>query len=188
MARIEVTGMGNIQRNLSVHISMIKKKALEGMIEAAIDIKNTTEKSLPVTPVYFVNLRSSMFITTALGNKVGENAIFKKGEGAGDKRRVLTAKQLSTLVADHSRVMNNANQECVSDKNISLIMGYTANYAIWVHEMVDAGINWSRPGSGPRWFQMAINANRDNILKRVGSKVSIVLNKGFKGGFESTII
>ena len=63
----------------------------------------------------------------------------------------------------------------------SLIIGYTADYAVFVHEMVDYTaengsvhkINWSRVGSGPKWFECALNRNHDEILKIIADNVKI---------------
>lgn len=40
--------------------------------------------------------------------------------------------------------------------------GFTANYAVFVHEMVDRNINWNRPGSGARFMYAAIARNYRN--------------------------
>lgn len=53
-------------------------------------------------------------------------------------------------------------------KTIGLIMGFSANYAVYVHEMMESSlgnaINWSRPGSGPKFFEAAIKRNVNVIL------------------------
>jgi hypothetical protein len=41
-------------------------------------------------------------------------------------------------------------------------MGYTSNYAAWVHEMV--GVHWTREGSGAHWFIAAIQRNHETIM------------------------
>ena len=59
-------------------------------------------------------------------------------------------------------------------KQSVIIFGYSANYALYVHEMVGP-INWSRPNSGAKWFQAAINRNVDKILVMIqkNSKIGI---------------
>jgi len=57
-----------------------------------------------------------------------------------------------------------------------LTMGFTANYAVFVHEMVDKGgkvINWSRPGSGPKFFEASFKRNKDNVLKEIRDNAEI---------------
>lgn len=56
-------------------------------------------------------------------------------------------------------------------KDPGIIFGFTANYAFWVHEMIGQGINWSRPGSGPKFMQAALNRNVRVILKIIGESV-----------------
>jgi len=45
-----------------------------------------------------------------------------------------------------------------------MIMRFTAGYAIYVHEMEGADINWNRPGSGGKFFESALVRNQENIL------------------------
>ena len=58
----------------------------------------------------------------------------------------------------------------VQGKNHGLLMGFSANYALWVHEMLDPGIKWSKPGSGPKFLEKAIIANHDDILQIIADK------------------
>lgn len=46
-------------------------------------------------------------------------------------------------------------------------LGYTAYYAPYVHEKTGESVEWSRPGSGPRWFEQALRRNTRNILERI---------------------
>jgi len=52
-----------------------------------------------------------------------------------------------------------------------VLMGFTAAYAIHVHEMIDEGskkINWNRPGSGPKFFEKALDREQGEVLKAIG--------------------
>ena len=53
-----------------------------------------------------------------------------------------------------------------------VVFGYSANYALYVHEMLGA-INWSRPNSGAKWFEYAIKRNVDRILAIIAGNVKI---------------
>ena len=60
----------------------------------------------------------------------------------------------------------------------ALLIGFTALYAPFVHELVaptkiGEDINWSRPGSGPKFFQASINRNRKMILLIMAKKAKI---------------
>ena len=60
-------------------------------------------------------------------------------------------------------------------KRFGLLLGFNSNYALFVHEMVDKGkqINWSRPGSGPKFFEAALKRNHKQILKIIGINARI---------------
>ena len=45
-----------------------------------------------------------------------------------------------------------------------VIMGFTARYAVHVHEMVGSNVQWKRPNSGPKFFESAIKRNHKKIL------------------------
>lgn len=51
----------------------------------------------------------------------------------------------------------------------ALQIGFEANYAAAVHEMVDRGrhIDWSRPGSGPKYLEKALDRNKLEMLKDI---------------------
>ena len=74
-------------------------------------------------------------------------------------------------------------------KKHGLLMGFSANYALWVHEMVGAdftsprlrygpGIGkarWyiPRPGAGAKFLESAINRNHDTILQIIADKMKV---------------
>ena len=58
-------------------------------------------------------------------------------------------------------------------KGIGLIMGFSANYALVVHERMEGApwgdtvvgdVAWKRPGSGPKFFEAALKRNHKEIL------------------------
>jgi hypothetical protein len=55
--------------------------------------------------------------------------------------------------------------------NPFLTMGYSANYAVYVHEMV--GAKFQRPGAGAKWFQAAFRRNKDRILEVIREEAQI---------------
>ena len=50
-----------------------------------------------------------------------------------------------------------------------LLLGFSAEYAVYVDEMVGKGkkINWSRPDSGPKFFEASIKRNKNRILEEI---------------------
>jgi len=61
--------------------------------------------------------------------------------------------------------------EAVKVKGMAgLLLGFSANYAVFVHEMVDKDgtvIDWNRPGSGPKFFEQALTRNEKLILQTI---------------------
>ena len=55
--------------------------------------------------------------------------------------------------------------------NPFLTMGYSANYAVYVHELV--GATFQRPGAGAKWFQAAFRRNKDRILEVIRQEAQI---------------
>ena len=61
-------------------------------------------------------------------------------------------------------------------KGFGLLIGFSANYAVFVHEMLDKlnkKINWSRPDSGPKFFEAALKRNKEKILQIIGNNARI---------------
>ncbi len=56
-------------------------------------------------------------------------------------------------------------------KSFGLTMGFTANYAVYVHESV--GRSFQRPGSGPKFFQASLFRNQHEVLKAVQRNAQI---------------
>ena len=46
-------------------------------------------------------------------------------------------------------------------------MGYYTRYAIYVHEMVGAAINWSTPGTGAKFLQRPFEKRLKGMKKRM---------------------
>jgi len=50
-----------------------------------------------------------------------------------------------------------------------LVMGFTADYAWYVHEMV--GAKFKRSGAGAKFLEAALNRNRQEVLKAIRDEV-----------------
>lgn len=55
-------------------------------------------------------------------------------------------------------------------KKYGVRFGYSANYALWVHEMV-GDINWTREGSGAKWLERSINRNHDVLMQIIAASI-----------------
>jgi len=53
----------------------------------------------------------------------------------------------------------------------AVICGFSANYAVFVHEMIGAA--FQRPGAGPKFFQSALRRNQDKILQIIWENAKV---------------
>jgi hypothetical protein len=167
-----VYGMEQVMENLQAQIAMIKGASIQGLIKAAMMIREDTEKTPYITPLDLGNLRSSWFITTAQGKIKNDkwNTGFRNiaGKGIRNTRKV----DASRMATDHVSAITESKGRCVSASLTGkemLVMGYSANYAVYVHENMNA--NFKRDGSGAKWFQEAVNRNSGKILKIIGQNI-----------------
>jgi hypothetical protein len=49
--------------------------------------------------------------------------------------------------------------------------GFSANYAMWVHENMEA--KFQRPGAGPKFFEAALNRNHKAILEAIRGEIKL---------------
>lgn len=158
----QVHGLDQVVSNLNKELEEIENRSMKGLIMAAAHVRNQTEKTPPLTPVDLGNLRSSWFVVTAKSVPVGSGIHKFKGPKAA---------QLST---DHSSTVGEGQGIVASqstEKKKFLMMGYSANYALWVHEML--GANFKRPGAGPKWLESAIKTNSKKIVQIVKDNAQI---------------
>jgi len=55
---------------------------------------------------------------------------------------------------------------------VSFQFGFSAPYAFIVHEMVGENINWTRPGSGPKFMQTHVRNEQARMMKIIERSVS----------------
>jgi hypothetical protein len=163
--KMYLVGFEAVMKNLNAEIRKIENGSMQGLIKAAAMIRRETEKGRTKTPVDLGNLRASWFVVTASSVPVGRGTARFNGPHA------------SEIIAEHSATLGQA-KSIVSSGPVGkkfLMMGYSVNYAGFVHEMINRGkpINWSRDGSGPQWFQRAIDRRKNDILKIIADNVKI---------------
>lgn len=52
-------------------------------------------------------------------------------------------------------------------------MGFTAEYAFFVHEMMGNNIDWNRPGSGGKFLESALRRNHERIIDIIAQDAKI---------------
>jgi len=129
----ELQGLNEVLRRLNKTIDDIELHTKEGLTEAALVVK---ADSVRKTPIDYGNLRSSAFIMVT--DKPADNTSPSfKGPEAGQAQ------------ADHSRGLSEGRGIVNKGKHIyNAIVGYTANYAFWVHEMPMIHPGEPRPSRG----------------------------------------
>jgi len=161
---VGIKGMDVVMSNLNKEIVKIKAGSGAGLIEAAILIRRDMEFTSPKIPIDYGNLRASWFTVTGFGlgagSRGGTGAPFK-GPKAGE------------LAADRAKAVSEGQgiAQSYSNKGLMLMMGFSANYAMFVHENV--GANFKRPGSGAKFFEAALKRNKGKILEIIRSNAQI---------------
>lgn len=167
--KIGIKGADIVMNNLNREIQNIKGASMKGLILSAILIRRDMEDTPPLIPVDTGNLRASWFTATSTGE--GE-----EGNGAS-----FQGKKAEEMQLNHGAVTKVASGIAQASDYPLLVMGFSANYATFVHEMVDfgrgegniVGINWKRPDSGPKFFESALKRNKDKILETIKKNVEI---------------
>lgn len=141
-------------KDLNKEIRALEGRTLEGLIHAVIELQREAE---PGTPVDLGNLRASWFSVSFRGQEeTGVGIVEFKGEQSG------------VLKADHQKVTQAALSAAKSLGNPSqpiVIFGYTANYAVFVHENVGAKFN--RPTARARWLYKAMQSAKGRMLEQI---------------------
>jgi hypothetical protein len=153
----------SLMEELNMELSQIKNGSVKGLVMAAAFIRNKTESESPLTPVDTGNLRASWFVVSATGINAGRGNPKFKGTAAG--KRQTEHSSVVPQAQGEVKAMSNANQQFV-------MLGYTASYSGWVHEMIGAR-NMSRSGSGPKWLESAIKNNKNKIVEIVRDNAKV---------------
>lgn len=168
----KVEGLDTVIANLNKAIKGVKVRTARGMVLAANMIRIETENIVPLTPVDTGNLRASWLVVTAEGlqpDPLGysgkfKNKLFKKMQY-----------KASEIKAQHSAIIGECLSTVSGNKDPMVIFGYSANYAAWVHEMLEKhpDVNWSREGSGGKWLEAAVKRNSKIIVQIIANESMI---------------
>ncbi len=155
-------GLNKVINNLNKEVKKIEGKTLKGLIRAGLIVLRSVEIKSPLTPVDLGNLRASRFLVSSTGKvSMGGSPTFKDGKRKNAKK----------LTSNHGSTLRDAGSVLGVFKKPVVIFGFSAYYAAPVHEMT--GVNWSRPGSGGKFLEKAIDNNVDDMLKVIAKEVKI---------------
>ncbi len=118
-------GLKDIEEKINKKIQEIKEASIRGLIEAGLFIKAEAQKKCPVVTG---NLRASAFVNWTGGTYTEVGKKFSNVEGrALDRER------------DRARVVAESHAQMLKKDNISIDIGFSAEYAVPVHENPRAG-------------------------------------------------
>lgn len=174
--RLGITGTsGNLQRdfaiinaNLNRELEKIKHRSNKGLILAAIAIRRDMEVTPPYIPVDYGNMKASWFIVTKKTADPQSKAMQKT---VASFKYAKSVKVLQDLKEGHMEVISSAEGK-LSKYPIGVLCGFSAYYTAPVHEMV-GDVNWSKSGSGAKFFQAALFRNFDNIIYIVKTNAQV---------------
>jgi hypothetical protein len=135
---------------------------MSGLIGAAIIVRRDMELASPSIPRDTGNLRASVYITTSKEVQDGLSPAFK-------------GKNKSKLGQNHSTIMSQQKNKLLLKKNPVVAIGFTAYYAIFVHENLDVNFKPTLSGGmpGPKFFKKALVRNRKAMLEVIRRRAMI---------------
>lgn len=158
-----IKGVDKVLKNLNKTNREVKKISMASLIECAIVIRRDMSKTSPKVPVDLRNLEHSWFTVTATA--ASPSPTFVDDD--------------ENLMGGHTTVVGAAKSETRQSKTPLLIMGFSANYAAAVHEMLMSvngnPIKWNRAGSGPKFFEKALTRNEKTLIDILRKNLEAVI-------------
>lgn len=157
-----IKGIREVMTNLNKFMQTHAQQGMKGLIECSILIRRDMNKTSPKVPVDTRNLEQSWFAVTA---KQSISTPAFSGPDAG------------IMASYHTSALSEAKALTIKTDNPTMIMGFSANYAAAVHEMGLSRngneIQWKKPGSGPKFFEMAMKRNEKAMLQILAKNMEI---------------
>ena len=157
---LKLIGIDNVLANLNKELQNIKGRSLKGLIRASIILRNSMEKDVPRIPVDTSNLRASWFVAVSDGSIAnGKSSEFNTKEKSGER----VAREHIGKVQKH--------MSFVQGPIPAIIMGFTAYYALPVHENI--GAQFKAPGAGAKFFEVHLQTKQKQMLEMIQKEVQI---------------
>ena len=137
-------GLNTVLRNLAQESKAIEGRTLKGLIRGAIIIKRDMLQTPPTVPWKTGNLVGSFFIVTSKGSV----------------QQGMPSEGLDVALA-----------EVVTFDGPAVTLGFGAEYAVFVHEMV--GANFTKEGSGAKFMISSLNNTRQKVLAVIREEARI---------------
>jgi len=166
-------GLKEITEALNKQMNVIDEYSTAGLIRASIIIQRAVDKETPKIPIDTSNLRASFFRVINKKNKVKSSPAFK-GNDSGE------------MSSNHEKVLAESQGIINTYRDPALMLGFSANYAGYVHENIAANFQkgnpsamskarrkGGRPGAGAKFLETKLNAHKQDILKEIGKSAKI---------------
>lgn len=159
-----------VKHNLNKKIREIEGACTAGLIEAAVAVRSRMEAEIPYIPLDLGNLRASWFVVTKRAEKTPP-----PDWEEGPSKRYGKA-NIAKLAADHKEAVEMGKKDAHKFRGPAIAMGFSASYALAVHEM-PADRNWSKVGSGPKFFQSHFYRSHYEIVQTIRNSARKPVNK-----------
>lgn len=169
-----------LRKDMQRKVERIRDHSQRGLKQAAVEIMQDTEETPPLNPYDTGNLVRSMYI-------VGSDGSSPRGWGGQPTFVNAPGRNAGEMSARHAAVVRTAQAKAEvrseAGKRPTVIMGYSAHYAPYVHEGVFGGkkkgkaANWTRPSSGPFFFESSYKRNALKAVQIVKAEAEIGARK-----------
>ena len=170
--RSNIEGVSKVFANINARLARLEGATVSGLIKAAAVIHNETEQGSVKTPIDLGNLRHSWFVVTSSSKIMAGGGTSRTPEGGAGS---FSGPSASKFAAGHQSMLVEMKGRAEALSKVYsgpfLIMGYSVDYAMWVHEMV--GAKFKTEGTDAKWFQAALNKHQDSIVEIVASNARI---------------
>ena len=177
--RSSIEGVDRVIAGINREFQKMENGSMRGLIKVAALVRNETEHGMVKTPLDYGNLRASWAVITASSAIISGGGRAHTPTGASGNFR---GPRASELAGGHASAISEQRHRAIqfsnSTKSPFLIMGYSANYAMYVHELLGTKsgkeVHWKRKGSGPKWFEIALRKHSGAIKDIMVQNVKIV--------------
>jgi len=177
--QVEIKGLDVVLKNLNKEIEGIKNRTRVGMIKVAVLIRGDAQKLCPMDTGNLVN---SAYTVVTGGSIKGGSPKFKSEVKRGEK--VIRHIDVGRLQRDHAQSIDQGKSETDDKDNPSAVIGFSAYYAAYVHEMEfrhdvmygkEGSIfsQFKRPLAQRKFLETAIKQNAKNILEIIRKEASV---------------
>jgi len=165
--RTNIEGVDRVMSEINRKITrMVDYGSLKGILKAIAYVRRDMDKTYPRIPVDWGNLRASFFVTSSAGSIAMGGGKSHTPEGNEGNFSGPLAPKMS---AEHATTLTEMKTVAKTVSKIyggpAAVFGFSANYAMWVHEMWDPEVKWKRKQSGPGFFVVHLERNKDKMLQ-----------------------